>query len=320
MSTLADTQESMPRLYMSQAKDDAINEMGRVDSKLYTHCVMAALHALTEGLGLGAEFLSANNAGIFVADSYFRYHREQLVGNVIAVDGGIIAAEPGAFAVHLSMFNDDSGELATTSLEKIKICNVATHAAMALPQEIVDKMGGICVLWPESGWPAKLGLGPLPVTMTPDMARELRLASSPVVSVTEEYCDTHGFMLQQYLETFLSSAKPTVEGISGIHEFPTGERLGTMTIESRSTLHQTPSAGDKLQTYAGISNVTDDTCHWRYWTFNSETGEIVHIDQIVSANFDLVGRKIIPTPLQIRRRMEEICQPDPVEPDPAEGE
>jgi acyl-CoA thioester hydrolase len=86
-------------------------------------------------------------------------------------------------------------------------------------------------------------------------------------------------------------------------------RLGGAALEYRF-IYRTPAReGDLLVLKSGLKNVGAKTYVWCHWLFDGETGEPISTSEAVAISMDLVERKAIDIPPDMRANLERMIIP-----------
>jgi len=107
----------------------------------------------------------------------------------------------------------------------------------------------------------------------------------------------------------VSDSIPNLLGQTNGMDRSKDDKVGGAALEYRFHYHSYPRAGDVLTLRSGLKSVSAKTYIWGHWLFNLETGKIVATAEAVAVALDLVARKAIPIPEEMRTRLEGMVAP-----------
>ena len=86
-------------------------------------------------------------------------------------------------------------------------------------------------------------------------------------------------------------------------------RIGGAALEYRFVYRTPAREGDLLVLKSGLKSVAGKTYVWCHWLFDAETGESIATAEAVAISMDLVERKAIEIPPDMRANLERLIIP-----------
>ena len=304
----------MQRFYEGTVKSAQIDHLGHMNIRFYGIAAVVAAESLVAELGLESDVLVEMDAGPCISDAYTRFRREQLEGARLAVRGGVLAVDKDALIIYLEMINDESGEIAATYRQVIELVDLPTRKPVAFPDELVAEARERFVELPAHGRPRSLEWGPVRTDVTVEDLERRGVPGFEAYSVEEGDCDKYGFLRLPGANDlpFLGRMhRPHGRGRGiPVVERPTGERLTSVTSETRHVLLVAPRVGDTIRTYSAHVQVERKIHQRGQWTFDAKTGSLLGVSNQVNLAFDLTARRSTDLPAEILEDFETDYHPD----------
>jgi acyl-CoA thioester hydrolase len=279
--------------------------MGHLNVRFHVAHACEGLAGLAAGMGMPRAFAPAATSTLLVREHHVRFLREALPTDSLVMTGGVLElSESEGWLFQLTRHADGTPSAA-----------VRTHVAHVTPQE--------CRSFP---WTARtLGLAES-LTLAPDgpvgprslepgapmaeaslaRADALGLACIARGAVMAQDCDVFGRMRPEMFigrisdgySAYAHGLRRTIEE-SGVDP----QRIGTAAVEFRLRYLDWPGAGDRVELRSGLVQVGERTNTLIHWLLDPETGRPWGQAEQVVLPFDLVDRKMIALPEEVRRRL-----------------
>ena len=300
----------------SSVLPEEIDTLGHMNVRYYLQRVLVGHETLMAELGLGREVLVARKAILTRADTYIRYHREQLSGARLEVLGGLLAASETG----LKMFYEvrcASGDPAATFVIDLALEDRPTRRRLPVPAETIALADALRVPLPAHGEPRSLTLEPPRLDLSfadiearvKDMPNDNTMLGIQMERTVEpQDCDVYGFMREG--EDLMYRAHRAVEGPAGgtfgppIQLSDEGHRFGWAWLETRSIQGARPRLGDVLRSIPAEIGLQRKTRHTRRWIFNMTTSRLAGIEDCIGIALDIDARRSIEIPTTIREALE----------------
>ncbi|MEJ0064473.1 MAG: thioesterase family protein [Caulobacteraceae bacterium] len=309
----------MELLYSSEVKSSEIDHLGHMNVRFYMERAQRANKALMESLGLGPAACEALGGRLAQNDSYTRYHREQFVGSMLQVRGGVLEASAEGLSLYFEVVNDAKAQVAASFIIGVSLCDRATRARLPLPPEAVAKAAAKTIEAPEHGQPRTVDLSAprldlrfedLAERLGDDHADPMSRRMQRVIEAAD--CDEFGFLAdsQDLMFGNLRMPQPPQEGEGepkwGPMTFTSdeGHRFGWASMETRAVRVSQPRMGDALCSIGAEIGLYGKVRHSRRWIFNTTTGQLVSLNDNVSIALDLDARRSIEIPTKVRSQLE----------------
>jgi acyl-CoA thioesterase FadM len=191
---------------------------------------------------------------------------------------------------------------------------------VAFPEELIAEAEERIVELPEHGRPRSLPWGAARTDLTLEEFKIRGVLGSEPYVVEEGGCDEHGFLrlrashglgfmgrmqMYRYMQRQLRGSRgvPVFERVGG-------QRVGSATAETRHVVLATPRVGDTLRTFTAVVQIERKIQQSAHWTFNTETGALLGVNNQVGIAFDIARRRSAELPAEMRASFEANYHPD----------
>ena len=113
--------------------------MGHMNVAWYVAKFDEATWQLFAAIGLTRSRLSAESMGMAGVEQHIEYKRELYAGDVVTVSSAILEVKEKAIRFAHEMKNDESGEVAATTVLVAVHLDTVTRRARALPTDVRDR-------------------------------------------------------------------------------------------------------------------------------------------------------------------------------------
>ena len=304
----------------SEVRPEEIDGLGHMNVRFYMERAQRANRLLLAELGVGADEGEAPGLGITQSDTYVRYHREQFAGQVLSVNGGVLAADETSLRAFYEVANPSRGEVAATFIIVSTLTDRASGLAAPLPAGACAAAGAQLIELPDYGRPRTIDLKAPRLDLTyAAVAARIPEDGDPMSrrsewTVAPEACDEHGALADTGALMFGGWRQPSAEEMRkhGPMTFvgDDGHRLGWASLETRMVRSSNARAGDRLASIGAEVGLHAKVRHSRRWLFNVTSGQLVSLNDNVSIALDLDARRAIDIPPSIRRQIEASYAPE----------
>lgn len=304
----------------SEVKPEEIDGLGHMNVRFYMERAQRANRLLLAELGVGADEGEAPGVRVTQSDTYVRYHREQFKGQVLSVNGGVLAADEASLRAFYEVTNPSRGEVAATFIIVSTLSDRASGAAAPLPPEARRSAEPLRIELPDYGKPRTIDLKPPRLDLTyAAVAARIPEDGDPMSrrsewTVAPEACDEHGNLADTGALMFGGWRQPSAEEMRqhGPMTFvgDDGHRLGWASLETRMVRAGAARSGDRLASIGAEVGLHAKVRHSRRWLFNVTSGQLVSLNDNVSIALDLDARKAIDIPPSLRRQIEASYAPE----------
>lgn len=290
-------------LYRNSVQTWETDGMGHLNVQFYSDKATAALSALSLALGHGRAAQEASNLRLRAKDHHIRFLREQRPGAPIFIRGGIVRSEGTRLYCFFEMLNTVSQEVAATFLTEAAFVDSDTGEESVIPAHITEQLAGFQVEVPPHGAPRGLvHSAPRAAPQLTD-ADQMKLIQTFKGEVLPDWCDLTGRLATRRYMGIVSDSIPNLLAQTRGDDRSQDSKIGGAALEYRFVYRDAPVAGDILVLRSGLKEVTDKTYTWAHWLFNEETGACVATAEAVAIALDLVARKSIPIPPEMKTHL-----------------
>ena len=295
----------MIELARSSVQTWECDQMGHMNVQFYVGKADEGLMALAAKLGLSPRSAHGAIAALVPREHHIRFHRELRPGAPYLVNGGILQARSEGLVLYEEMQNVATNAVAATFVTRAEWCDVETRGGLPLPVEAVAKAPKVTVDLPPHGAPRGLDMAPPRRAPSLADAERMNLMTTFRGAVLAEYCDSDGYMTTRHYMGRVSDAIPNLIAQTSGHDRSTG-RVGGAALEYRFVYRSFAREGDLLVLKSGLKSVSAKTYVWCHWLFDAESGECFATAEAVAVAMDLVERKAIEIPPDMRAHLERL--------------
>jgi acyl-CoA thioester hydrolase len=304
----------MDVLWRTEVTQDQIDHLGHMNVRYYGAHARVGAERLLASIGLEPD----EGRTLFQRDTYVRHHREQLVGALLEVRGGVLDATTERVRLYEELTSSATEEVAATFVLSFEAADRLTREPMPLTRSVLEGMTAATAVIPDHGRPRTISLDEDVIGRGPsyDEVRRLELAMRHVRTVDAVECDESGFVHPLNLPSLVWGGDPMPgRAFRPLEPLPGGGQMGFATMETRGTWARLPRAGDRVQSFGAQLDIQSKTMLTRHWLFDVDCGELVGVFSVVNLAFDTAVRRSIVIPDEVRRRMTDRAHPE-LAPDP----
>jgi acyl-CoA thioester hydrolase len=284
------------------------DQMGHMNVQFYVAKADEGMAALAAALGLSARAQRSDDAILVPREQHIRFHRELRPGAPFVVTGGVVRVQSEGLVLYAEMQNIAAKSVAATIVTRAEWCDIDYRGGLPLPIEAIAKAPGLSVDIPAHGAPR--GLDMAPPRNPPGLAdaESMGLVTTFRGAVLPEHCDRSGYMTPRHYMGRVSDAIPNLIAQTSGQDRSTGN-IGGAALEYRFVYRAFAREGDLMVLKSGLKSVSSKTYVWCHWLFNAETGECVATAEAVAVAMDMVQRKAIEIPPDMRAHLEGLVVP-----------
>ncbi len=300
---------SFVELYRSSVQTWETDGMGHMNVQFYSEKATSALAALSIQLGHGRDEIARTGARLVAEDHHIRFLREQRPGSPIFIRGGVVDADPNRLTCYFEMVNTVSGDVAATFLAHASLRSDTDRAQVPISEAMIAKTEAVKVDVPGHGSPRGLELTPPRSAPNLADAEAMGLLTTFQGEILRDWCVTGDFLATRRYMGIVSDSIPNLLAQTRGDDRSKDSTTGGAALEYRFVYRDAPKVGDVLTLRSGLKEVTDKTYTWAHWLFDLETGECVATAEAVAIALDLVARKAIPIPPDMKAGLETFVVP-----------
>ena len=284
------------------------DQMGHLNVQFYVEKADEGLAALAAALALTARAQRSNFAALTPREHHIRFHRELRPGAPFVVKGGVIDTKPEGLIVYEEMQNAANGSIAATFVTRAEWCEVETRGGLPLPVSAIAKAAPLTITLPPHGAPRGLDMAPQRPAPNLKEAEDLGMVSTFRGAVLREHCDATGYLTMRHYMGRVSDGIPNLIAQTRGEDRSTS-RIGGAALEYRFIYRMPAREGDLLVLKSGLKSITGKTYTWCHWLFDGESGENIATAEAIAISMDLVERKAIEIPPDMRANLERLVIP-----------
>ncbi|WOF72896.1 thioesterase family protein [Parvibaculaceae bacterium PLY_AMNH_Bact1] len=300
---------SLVELYRSSVQTWETDGMGHMNVQFYSEKATNALAALSLQLGHGRDEIERTGARLVAEDHHIRFLREQRPGAPIFIRGGVVEADANRLTCYFEMLNTVSGDVAATFFAHASLRSDTDRTQVPISDAMIAKAEAVKVEVPPHGSPRGLELTPPRSAPSLGDAEEMGLLTTFQGEVMRDWCVTGDFLATRRFMGIVSDSIPNLLAQTRGDDRSKDSTTGGAALEYRFVYRDAPKVSDVLTLRSGLKEVTDKTYTWAHWLFDVETGSCVATAEAVAIALDLVARKAIPIPPDMKTGLEKFVVP-----------
>jgi acyl-CoA thioesterase FadM len=294
---------------------DEIDHLDHMSTLFYAFRAEQTAMRLVESLAGGAEDLSTAGLTAMIVDRHTNFLREQRGDARLAMSGGFVGAAGARLDLYLEMSNAVSGELAATFLVQVELQDGGTREPAPMPASWIAAATAHRIERPAHGAPRTLTLERTGGRLTlADFARA-GIVSHERRAVAAADCNADGVFETRRPQLTPPARFRTTGVMAKIWSISPG--FAWPALEKRSLHLRALRAGDVLDVYEALVEVSRKVIVWGVWTFNARDQALVMVSRNVNAFFNLETRRTEDMPADLQGRLREAATPELLSPQPA---
>ena len=284
------------------------DQMGHMNVQFYLAREQEGIASLASALGLRPGAQGEGRAGLLPHEQHIRFHRELRPGAPYVIQGGVIEARREGLVLFQEMKHTLTGTTAATFVTSVEWGDLEFRTGLQVPSIALDRAAALIVPLPPHAAPRGLDLAAPRPAPTLGEADRLGLLTTLRGLVTEDLCNSLGFMkTQNYMGRLSDSIPNLLAQVMGRSR--DADDAGGAALEYRFIYHKPARADDILVVRSGMKSVGAKTYVWCHWMFDAETGECFATAEAVAVSMDLVARKARDIPPATRAALEALVIP-----------
>jgi acyl-CoA thioester hydrolase len=280
--------------------------MGHLNVRFHVARASEGLIGLAAGLGMPRAFTPAATSTLMVREHHVRFLREALPADSLVMSGAVLElGESEGWLFQLTRHADG----APSAAFRTQVAHVTPHEALpfAWPERVRARADSLTVAADASTGPRSLTPGAPMADAGLERADALGLTCIARGAILPQDCDAFGRMRSEMFigrisdgySAYAHALRQTIEE-AGVDP----ERIGTAAVEFRLRYLDWPRAGDRVELRSGLVEVGERTNTLIHWLLDPETGRPWGQAEQVVLPFDLVDRKMIALPQEVRKRLQ----------------
>lgn len=284
------------------------DQMGHMNVQFYVAREQEGLASIASALGLRPRAEDLGRAGLLPMQQHIRFLRELRPGAPYVMHGGVVEATREGLVLFQEMKHTLTGTVAATFVSTVQWADLEFRTGLPLPSAALDRAPALAMALPAHAAPRGLDMSPPRPTPTLAEADALGLLTTLRGLVTQDLCDSFGFMKVQNYMGRLSDSIPNLLAQT-LSRSRDGTDAGGAALEYRFIYHRPAAEGDLLVVRSGMKSVGTKTYVWCHWIFDAESGECFATAEAVAVSLDLVQRKAMDIPPQTRALLQSLIVP-----------
>lgn len=276
------------------------DHLGHMNVRHYFNRFNDGLAVLLLQLGFAPRSWSERGLVMRARDQHLRFNRELRSGAGIAIRAGGVSGSTTLTAyAEMRTLRD---EVAATSVTELSLLDAKSGETVPWPASVSRALSAQSSPVPEYAAVRGVSREPTRVRISRDEALSSGMLPDYLGPVLGEDCDARGIMREGAWMARVS------DGVAHFYHdlYGSGERpasVGESALEYRFVFHRWPRVDDAIEVRSGLSALGSKTMQVMHHMFDLESGECLASSQAVVAWFDVVARKALVFPEDVRKQL-----------------
>lgn len=284
------------------------DQMGHMNVQFYVAKEVEGIAALSRALGLRPKATELTLSMLAPRDQHIRFHRELRPGAPFVMHGGVLQAKTEGLVLLQEMKHSLTGVTAATFVTYAEWCDIEYRSGLPLPTIAIAKSAPLTIDLPSQAAPRGLNITTPRPAPTLEKSDAMGMITTLRGYVTDDLCDRAGFMRTHHFMGRISDAIPNLLAQTSGRSRD-NSKIGGAALEYRFVYRKPVRDGDLLVVKSGLKTVGAKTYNWCHWLFDGDTGECFATAEAVAISLDLVERKAIDIPPEMRTHLESLVVP-----------
>lgn len=276
------------------------DHLGHMNVRHYLGRFNDGLAVLLQQLGLAPRNWIERGLVIRAHDQHLRFNRELRAGAGFAIRAHGV---PGSRA--LTTYEEMQtlrGEVSATSVTGLSLLDTKSGEPVPWPASVLRALSSESCSVPEYAAVRGVSREPTRVRISRDEALALGMLPDYLGVVLAEDCDARGIMRESaWMARISDGFTHLVHALCGSGERP--DSVGAVSLEYRFVFHRWPRVDDTIELRSGLSALGSKTLQITHHMFDLESGDCLASSQAVVVWFDLVARKAMVLPDEMREQL-----------------
>jgi acyl-CoA thioester hydrolase len=298
-------------LWAGSANTWDCDEMGHMNVRVYVEKAMEGLGSFAAALGMPHAYRANAPSTIQPLEHHIRYIREVHPGRPIAMTGCVLEWDETTALLYQDMRHGDGTPAAAFRTRVVHI-DAKTGKPFPWSSRTRERLSALMGEAPDETKPRGLDPEAAPIDQANATLDFVAKTGAPEIgrgSVPLAHCDVFGRMLASWFMGRVSDAVPNLlyDWRQKVTAKTEGAKMGAAVLEYRLIYRKWPRAGDRFVIHTGLARVAEKTHTLSHWVLDPDTGDAWVTCEAVAVTFDLNTRKVIPTPPDQMRSLEQIA-------------
>lgn len=287
-------------LWAGSANTWDCDEMGHMNVRVYMEKAEEGLGSLAHALGLPQAYQPGSASTLLPCDQHIRFIHEVRPGRPLTMTGCVLEWDACSVLVYQDLRHGD-GRPAAAFRTRLQHVNATTGLPFAWNRSTRERLDRLVDTPPQDTRPRGLDLDISPVDDRTANINTVLDGQSPEIGrtlVLPQHCDAHGRLYPSAFMGRISDAVPNLlydwrRKVAGASP---GTEMGAAVVEYRLIYRRWPRAGDLMTLHSALAEANEKTHRLCHWMMDPVSGQAWLTSEAVALTFDLVKRKVIPTP------------------------
>ncbi|MDJ0921463.1 MAG: thioesterase family protein [Henriciella sp.] len=287
------------------------DEMGHMNVRVYLEKAFEGLGAFAAAIHMPHAYRANASSTLLPVEQHMRFIRESRPGEPLTMSGCVLEWDDTSALIYQEMRHRDGRPAAAF---RTRVFHVAAKTGAKFPWSTRSRaqLEALTETPPEDTRPRSLNLNDAPLPPQDARLETAEKIGAPEIGrglVAPNQCDVHGRMQAAWFMGRLSDSVPNLlyDWRLAVAASKAVADTGGAVLEYRMVYRKWPRAGDRFVIHTSLAGVTEKTHSLAHWVLDPDTGEAWITSEAVTVTLDLTTRKIIPTPPDQLKLLQEIA-------------
>lgn len=298
-------------LWLGSANTWDCDEMGHMNVRVYVEKAMEGLGILAHAIEMPHAFRPNAPSTLLLREHHIRFIREAHPGKPLRMNGCVLDFDDSSALIYQELRHGDGTPAASF---RTRMTHIEARSGKVFPWSTRTQKALSTLMDTPPADTAPRGIDPNVLPLPDDDATmaSVTAVNAPLIGqgiVPPQHCDVFGRMAPPWFMGRISDSVPNLLHAwrNTVAASVEGAQTGAAVLEYRLIYRAWPRAGDAFAIHSGLSEVGEKTHSLTHWVLDPFTGRPWATTQAVAVTFDLNTRKVIPTPAEAMRKLEEIA-------------
>ena len=298
-------------LWAGSANTWDCDEMGHMNVRVYLEKAEEGLGCFAQAIGLPQAYRPGSASTLLPQDQHIRFIHEVHPGRPLRMQGCVLDWDDTSVLLYQELRHND-GRPAAAFRTRLRHVSAATGTPFSWSQQTRQHLANLTGTPPDDTRPRGLDLTVLPVADSIATLDTVTAGGTPEVGrnlVLPGQCDAHGRLNSSGFMGRISDAVPNLlyDWRREVTARAPGAQMGAAVVEYRLIYRRWPRAGDVMILHSALADANEKTHRLAHWLMDPLTGQAWVTSEAVALTFDLVHRKVLPTPADQIARLADLA-------------
>lgn len=301
-------------LYQGSVNTWECDDGGHMNVRFHLERTFAGLAHFAHALEMPRAFTAYAGSTLVPLEAHVRFLKEARPGAPLVMHGGVVKMGESDATLCLDMRHADG---APSSVFTLRVAHADTRSFRGFPWSARSRAAGkrLHVTLPAHAKARSIDMSKAPADASLARARQIGATRIGGAIINPDQCDAFGRLRAEHFTGRISDSVPNLlaqwrqETAADVSSSGQKVEPAGAVVEARIVYRRWPRAGDLIEVYSGVAEVSDKTLRLAHWICDPGTGAAWASMEAVALTFDTLTRKTIAPSEEQRARMRKRVAP-----------